>query len=90
MGRMKTVSRLVLTVIASLVVVIGSAGVASADEPLTWDSGEPMATQDVLLIFVGGPVALFVVIAVLSLMIHRKNYTPPPPSTDVETVDAHH
>lgn len=87
---MQTVSRLAFTLFASLAVLLAGSSVAAADEPVTWESGEGLTRLDAVLIFVGGPIALFLVITVIAALMHRKNnYVPPPPSTDVEPASAH-
>lgn len=90
MVAMQTVTRLAFTLFASFAVLMAGTSVAAADEPVTWDSGEGLSSFDVLLLFVGAPIAIFVGITVLAALLHRKNnYVPPPPSTDVEPVDHH-
>ena len=52
---------------AAPVSVLLAAAPAFADAPATWEEPEPMSTLTALLIFVGAPLALFVVISVLAL-----------------------
>lgn len=50
---------------ASLTVLLAAAPAFAT--PATWEEAEPMSALTALLIFVGGPLALFVVISVLAL-----------------------
>lgn len=52
--------------------VLASAGQASAETPSTWDNTESYSTMDVLLIFVGIPLVLFIVIGLFGWLTHTK------------------
>lgn len=63
---------------------------AATPDSADWPAPEPTSTLDILLLFVGGTVGLFVVIALFGLLTARTNYVPPPPSTEVEKAGGHH
>ena len=63
---------------------------AAAPASPDWPAAEPTSTLDLLLLFGGGTVGLFVVIALFGLLTARTNYVPPAPSTDVEKADSAH
>ena len=52
--------------------VLASAGQASADTPATWENSESYSTMDVLLIFAGIPLLLFLVIGTFGWLTHTK------------------
>jgi len=81
---MQTPSRFAVVLVAVAGVVIFGAGSALADTPATWVDPEPTTTLQNLVLFGGSTLGLVVVITLLALLTARKNYTPPPPSTDVE------
>lgn len=85
---MQTPARIASAITLTIAVVVFGASGASADEPVGWADGEQFSSLDVLLIYVGAPIALFVGITVFALVTARKNYVPPPPSKEViPTVD---
>lgn len=80
-------ARVTTVVTLTLLAVVASATSASASTtPDTWAQGESMSTLGVIGVFVGLPVALFLVIYAVGAVIAAKsrNFVPAPPSTDVE------
>jgi len=96
MGPMKTPARVLGLVLATVVTFIAGSGAAFADAPVgsAWPRGESKSHLDQLILFGGGTVGLFVVIALFGLLTARHNYVPPSPSTELETTGgdnpAHH
>lgn len=86
---MKAPGRIVAVLTAAVVVLIGMSAPALADSPSTWEQGEARSALENLIFFGGSTIGLIVVITLLALLTARKNYVPPPPSTDVEVSDAH-
>lgn len=86
-----------LAVALSFVVmfVVGS-GAALADAPASdaWPEGPDKSRLDLLILFGGSTVGLFILVALFGLMTARNNYVPPPPSTELATTGdkapAHH
>lgn len=72
------VRTLLIAVVSALIVGL-TAFPASATEPANWDSGEPMTTLEVLVLFVGAPVGLYIVITIFGYLMARNNYEPPSP-----------
>lgn len=87
---MHSVTRLVVTVFVSMTVLVASTGVAAADEPTTWDSGEPLSGLEFLGLLVGAPVAISLVLSVLTLLFSRRHFVPSPPSVELETSETSH
>ncbi|MBC7631641.1 hypothetical protein [Aeromicrobium sp.] len=85
---MKTPARAFVLLLATAAVLVASTGAASADEPVgpAWPGGEGRSALDILILFGGGTIALFVLIALFGLMTARTNYVPPAPSTEIERV----
>ena len=86
---MKASARAVAILTSAVVLLVGLSGPALADSPSTWAEGEARSTLENLIFFGGSTVGLIVVITLFALLTARKNYVPPPPSTDVEVSDAH-
>lgn len=86
---MQTPSRVAVVLVAIAGVVFFGAGSAFADAPATWEDPESQSNLDNLVLFGGATVGLFVLIALLALLTARNNYTPPPPSTDIDTRVTH-
>ena len=58
--------------------VLATAGQASANTPASWENSESYSTMDVLLIFAGIPLLLFLVIGTFGWLTHtRKAHTYP-------------
>lgn len=55
-----------ITAVAAPLTALFAAAPALADTPAAWEEAEPMSTLTALLIFVGGPLALFAVISLLA------------------------
>jgi len=89
MTAMKAPARAVAILTSVAVLLIGMAAPALADSPSTWEEGEARSRLENLIFFGGSTVGLIVVITLFALLTARKNYVPPPPSTDVEVSDAH-
>ena len=86
---MKTSSRVAVVVATLAGILFSGAGSATADAPATWVEAEPTTTLHNLVLFGGSTVGLLVGISPLALLTARNNYTPPPPSTDVEVHTDH-
>ncbi len=86
---MKTPSRVAVVLVAVAGVVFFGAGSALADTPTTWKDPKPTSDLDTLILFGGSTIGLFILVSLLGLLTARKNYTPPPPSTDVEVHSGH-
>ncbi|UYM04271.1 hypothetical protein [Solicola gregarius] len=70
--RKRFAARTAAAVIVPVLLVLATAGQASADMPSTWENSESYSTMDVLLIFVGIPLLLFVGIATFGWLTHTK------------------
>lgn len=68
----KRIAARTAAVLAPVLLVLASAGRASADTPRTWENTESYSTMDVLLIYVGIPLLLFLVIGLFGWMTHTK------------------
>ena len=96
MGPMKTPARVLGLVLATVVTFIAGSGAAFADAPSgsAWPRGEGKSDLDLLVLFGGGTVGLFVLVVLFGLLTARNNYVPPAPSTELETTSgntpAHH
>lgn len=86
----------VVTVIATALTLATSAASAWADSPATeaWPAAPERSFLDNALLFGGGTIGLFVIVALFGLLTARNNYVPPAPSTDLERAPgsdaAHH
>ena len=83
-----TSARRALTLAATfLFTLTAGATTAFADAPVgdDWPVAEGRSFLGNLLIFGGGTLALFAVIALFGLLTARNNYVPPPPSKDLAT-----
>ncbi|WP_293786834.1 hypothetical protein [uncultured Aeromicrobium sp.] len=76
----RALSTLAAAVTAVLVVSAGPAAASTA--PSTWELDDPMSTLEVLAIFGGIPLALFVVISIFAAMTARNNFEPAPPQSE--------
>lgn len=86
---MQTSSRVAAVLVAVAGVVFFGAGAALADAPATWVDPKPTTTLHNLVFFGGATLGLIVLISLFALLTARKNYTPPPPSTDLEIHSGH-
>lgn len=86
---MKTPSRVAVVFVALAGFVFVGAGSALAGTPTTWESPKPTSTLHELLFFGGSTIGLIVLLTLFALVTSRHNYTPPPPSTDVEVRSDH-
>ena len=88
---MKTPARVLGLVLATVVTFIAGSGAAFADAPTggAWPEGKGRSVLDTLILFGGGTVGLFIVIALFGLLTARRNYVPPAPSTELEPVAGH-
>ena len=91
MGLMKTPARVLGLVLATVVTFIAGSGAAFADAPTggAWPEGEGRSVLDTIILFGGGTVGLFIVVALFGLLTARNNYVPPAPSTELEPVGDH-
>ena len=93
---MRTPARVLGLALTFVVMLVGGAGTAFADQPATaaWPEGEGRSTLDTLLVFGGSTVGLFILVALFGLLTARNNYVPPAPSTELEkpagSAAAHH
>ncbi len=93
---MTTPTRVLGLLFATATCIAIGAGSAWADAPATdaWPDGASRSTLDTLLLFGGGTIGLFVLISLFGLLTARNNFTPAPPSTDLERASssaaAHH
>lgn len=96
MDPMKTPARVLGLVLATVVMFAAGSGAAFADAPSgsAWPEAPTKSTLDVLILFGGGTLGLFVLVALFGLLTARNNYVPPAPSTELETTSgnapAHH
>lgn len=81
---MQTPSRVAVVLVAVVGAVLAGAGAAMADAPTTWVDPKHTTTLHNLVLFGGSTVGLILVITLFALLTARRNYTPPPPSTDIE------
>ncbi|HWL50096.1 MAG TPA: hypothetical protein VNT92_09475 [Acidimicrobiia bacterium] len=86
---MKAPARTVAILTSAAVLLVGTAGPATADSPSTWVEGESRSFLENLIFFGGSTLALIVGISLFALVTARNNYVPPPPGTDVEVSDTH-
>lgn len=86
---MKAPARTVAILTSAAVLLVGMAASATADSPSTWAESESRSLLENLIFFGGSTVGLIVGISLFALVTARKNYVPPPPSTDVEVADTH-
>ena len=89
MTAMKAPARIAAVLTAAAVVLVALPAPALADSPSTWEEGEARSALENLIFFGGSTVGLIVVITLFALLTARKNYVPPPPSTDVEVSESH-
>ncbi len=86
---MHTPSRIAVVLVTLAGAVFFGAGSALADTPRTWVDPEPTTRLHMLVLFGGSTVGLFLLISLFALLTARKNYTPPPPNTEVEVHSGH-
>jgi hypothetical protein len=86
MGPMRTPARALTLALSFVVVFVTGSAAAFADTPVgpAWPTDEGRSTLGQIVVFGGGTLALFVVIALFGLLTARNNYVPPPPSTELE------
>ncbi|MGJ9421733.1 hypothetical protein [Aeromicrobium sp. CF3.5] len=70
-----------------LITFIAGATAAFADAPVgdDWPAAEGRGVLGNLVVFGGGTLALFAVVALFGLLTARNNYVPPPPSRELAT-----
>jgi len=61
----RTAGRALVAAVAAAALILARAAPALADPPVTWSDPEPISMLEALLVFVGIPIALSVVIALL-------------------------
>lgn len=86
---MQTSSRVALVLATLVGVVLTGAGSALADTPVSWTDPKPTTDLHNLVFYGGSTLGLVLVITLFALVTARRNYTPPPPSTDVEVHSSH-
>ncbi len=96
MGPMSTPARALTAVSTFVLMFVVGTGAALADAPVgpAWPRGEGKSHLDLVILFGGSTVGLFILVALFGLLTARNNYVPPPPSTELETTSgnspAHH
>lgn len=96
MGPMRTPARALTVAFTFVVMFVVGTGAALADAPVgpAWPVGEKKSHLDLIILFGGGTVGLFILVVLFGLLTARNNYVPPPPSTELETTSgnspAHH
>lgn len=83
-----TTIRRALTVAATFVLTFAAgASVALADAPVgdDWPVAEGRSLLGNIVLYGGGTVGLFLVVALFGLLTARHNFVPPPPSQDLAT-----
>lgn len=96
MDAMKTPARVLGLVLATVVMFAAGSGAAFADAPVgpAWPKGPEKSHLDLLILFGGGTVGLFILVSLFGLLTARRNYVPPTPGTELETTSgsapAHH
>jgi hypothetical protein len=86
-----TTARRALTVAVTFFLTLATGATAAmADAPVSddWPTGEARSTLDTLLLFGGGTIGLFLLVALFGLLTARTNYVPPPPSRELATTPA--
>jgi hypothetical protein len=88
MGPMRTPARLLGLAFAFVVTFLAGSTAAFADEPVDgyWSGGQERSDLWLLVVFGGGTVGLFVLITLFALLTARRNYVPPPPGNEIQTV----
>jgi hypothetical protein len=94
---MRTPARVLTLALSFVVMFVAGSAAALADAPAgstEWPNNDSKSHLDLLILFGGGTVGLFVIIALFGLLTARNNYVPPPPSTELATTGdaspAHH
>ena len=83
-----TSARRAFTLAATFLITLAAgASAAFADAPVgdDWPAAEGRSILGNLLIFGGGTLALFALVALFGLLTARHNFVPPPPSQDLAT-----
>ena len=81
---MRTPSRIGVVLVTFVGVVLIGAGSAMAEAPTTWANPKPVSHLHDLVLFGGSTVGLIVVLTLFALVTSRKNYTPPPPGSEIQ------
>jgi hypothetical protein len=82
---MRTPARLLGPAFAFVITFFAGSAAAFADEPTggAWPDGPDRSHLDLLILFGGGTVGLFVVISLFALLTARNNYVPPAPGNEI-------
>ncbi|VXC19360.1 hypothetical protein [Aeromicrobium sp. 9AM] len=82
---MRTPARLLGPAFAFVVTFFAGSAAAFADEPTggAWPDGPDRSHLDLLILFGGGTVGLFVLISLFALLTARNNYVPPAPGNEI-------
>ncbi len=82
---MRTPARLLGPAFAFVITFFAGSAAAFADEPTggAWPDGPDRSHLDLLILFGGGTVGLFVLISLFALLTARNNYVPPAPGNEI-------
>jgi hypothetical protein len=85
MGPMRTPARVLGLALAFVVTFVAGSAAAWADTPASpaWPAPKHDSHLDLLLLFGGSTVGLFVLISLFALLTARRNYVPPAPGNEV-------
>ena len=80
---MSTPARLLALATTVLTMIVLAPAAALADAPVAWETEEGLGFFGYLVLLGGIPVAMIVVIWVLTALLSRKNYVPPEPGNEI-------
>ncbi len=82
---MRTPARLLGPAFAFVITFVAGSAAAFADAPTggAWPDGPERSHLDLLILFGGGTVGLFVLISLFALLTARTNYVPPAPGNEI-------
>lgn len=84
---MRTPARVIGLALSFVVMFAIGAGAAVADQPVgpAWPDAPEKSHLELLILFGGSTVGLFVLVSLFGLLTARNNYVPPAPSIELET-----
>ncbi|MEJ7635907.1 hypothetical protein [Aeromicrobium sp.] len=85
---MRTPARVLGLALAFVVTFFASSAAALADAPASpaWPDGQERSDLYLLVLFGGGTLGLFVLIALFGLLTARNNYVPPAPGNEIQKI----